>query len=358
MARMASGNAIGKASRTVLRQRGQSGNGYGKIPWDEAMNLPGSQQVGFGKKFLEQFRWQNFRPHPEWAEFVEKSSLSLDGCQWIWFPEGDPATNVPAAKRFFRRTFVLPDKAIKSARLRMSADDEFTVRLNDKILGTASNFKLGRQFNDLAPVLQPGTNLLAITPENKPAPGPNPAGLIAWFDVSFTNGDAVKITTDEEWRCATNNPSGWDEIEFDEAGWTNAVVIGQAGDSPWGKLDPLSNDDVYAPQSAGIPGVVRITYVPQPDAIVVRNLVSHGAYAASIFDPVTASTKVIGNIEADAEGLWKCSPPPVLDHDWVLVLETPNSNLLHEKHFEGHEGQTRHAISYPPFSCFSKLSPN
>src|SRR6266850_4864421 len=48
---------------------GSPAMGYGEIPWDEAMTLPGSQQVGLGKKFLEQFAWQNFQPHPEWAEF-------------------------------------------------------------------------------------------------------------------------------------------------------------------------------------------------------------------------------------------------------------------------------------------------
>ena len=40
------------------------GVGYGKIPWNEAMNLPGSTQVGLGKKLFEQFAWQEFAPHP------------------------------------------------------------------------------------------------------------------------------------------------------------------------------------------------------------------------------------------------------------------------------------------------------
>ena len=48
----------------------KGGVGYGKIPWDEAMNLPGSQQVGLGKKLFEQFPWQQFQPHPEWAAII------------------------------------------------------------------------------------------------------------------------------------------------------------------------------------------------------------------------------------------------------------------------------------------------
>jgi hypothetical protein len=52
----------------------KGGVGYGKIPWDEAMSLPGSQQVGFGKKLLEKFEWHRFEPHLEWASFVQASA--------------------------------------------------------------------------------------------------------------------------------------------------------------------------------------------------------------------------------------------------------------------------------------------
>ena len=133
------------------------GGTYGKIPWNEAMHLPGSQQLGLGKKLLEQYPWQRFQPHPEWAAFASGSLLSLDGCQWIWFPEGNPAQDAPVAKRFCRRTFVLPaGKAIERARLRVSADDWFAARLNGEALGTGDDWHVGRQFEDLAQSAQAG----------------------------------------------------------------------------------------------------------------------------------------------------------------------------------------------------------
>src|SRR5208337_1887349 len=46
------------------------GGTYGRIPWNEAMRLPGSEQVGFGKRLLTQYPWQEFQPHPEWAVFA------------------------------------------------------------------------------------------------------------------------------------------------------------------------------------------------------------------------------------------------------------------------------------------------
>jgi hypothetical protein len=299
--------------------------GYGIIPWEEAMALPGSEQVGLGKKFLEQFQWQNFSPHPEWAEFVVKSALSFDGCKWIWFPEGSPASNAPAAQRFFRYTLLLPDKAIKTAQLRVTADDQFTASLNNKVLGSAANWKFGRQFNDLSAILQPGSNVLAVMAENKATPkaNPNPAGLLARLEILFADGESLHLKTDETWRSATNNPTDWASLEFDDTSWSNALVLGSAGDNPWGKFDPLSNDDVYAPQSIGDSDLNRITYVPEPDAIAIRGLAAYSAHSACVFDPVTGKTSAESSFTADGEGRWTCPPPIGCDHDWVLVISTP-----------------------------------
>src|SRR5207248_1190320 len=54
------------------------GVGYGTIPWDEAMNLPGSGQIGLGKKLLEQYPWHRFQPHPEWAAYAGEPAKGED----------------------------------------------------------------------------------------------------------------------------------------------------------------------------------------------------------------------------------------------------------------------------------------
>ncbi|MAG37117.1 MAG: hypothetical protein CL878_12850 [Dehalococcoidia bacterium] len=43
------------------------GQSWGDTPWDEAAQLPGSSQLGLGKRLLERFRWWEMRPHPEWV---------------------------------------------------------------------------------------------------------------------------------------------------------------------------------------------------------------------------------------------------------------------------------------------------
>ncbi|MDB6077574.1 MAG: alpha-L-rhamnosidase family protein [Akkermansiaceae bacterium] len=48
-----------------------SPTGYGVITWEEAMNLPGSTQMGLGKRFFESLPWTQLTPMPEsvaWAE--------------------------------------------------------------------------------------------------------------------------------------------------------------------------------------------------------------------------------------------------------------------------------------------------
>ena len=46
---------------------GSPPTGYGVISWDDAMNLPGSKQIGAAKVWLEKLPWWTFEPHPEWA---------------------------------------------------------------------------------------------------------------------------------------------------------------------------------------------------------------------------------------------------------------------------------------------------
>lgn len=55
---------------TVGKPYGPSphGSSWGDIPWQEACKLPGSRQVGLGKKLLVEFDWWRFERHPEWTE--------------------------------------------------------------------------------------------------------------------------------------------------------------------------------------------------------------------------------------------------------------------------------------------------
>ena len=301
---------------------GSPPTGYGVIPWDDAMNLPGSRQIGLGKKMLAQYPWHRFVPHPEWASFAGKASLGFEGCQWIWFPEGKPAQDAPSEKRFFRKSFALPEgKTVESARLRVSADDRFSARLNGEVLGSAADWKAGKQFDDIARMLKAGANVLAVMAENVEATVPaNPAGLIACLEIRFAGGDLLKLVSDAMWLSSKTEGAGWDSVAFDDAAWNKALAVGSYGDPPWGRIDS-PKDDAFEPQSTGIPNSVRVTYVPNGEPIVVRGLGTPTGFAAIYFDPVSGAKTAAPAIQADAAGSWNCPPPAGIDHDWVLILE-------------------------------------
>ncbi len=44
------------------------GASWGDTPWTEAYRLPGSQQVGLGKRFLTRYPWWRLEPHQDWVE--------------------------------------------------------------------------------------------------------------------------------------------------------------------------------------------------------------------------------------------------------------------------------------------------
>ena len=297
------------------------GGNYGTIPWNQAMNLPGSTQLGLGKRLLERYPWERLEPHPEWAAFAREALLSLDGCDWVWFPEGSPAQDAPAETRHFRLRFELPEgAAIASATLRASADDAFVAYVNGERVGEHADWHTGKQFDDISRLLRPGPNVLAILAQNRPAPvAQNPAGLIACLEVRTGDGRLLRSVTDGTWRSAKDEVPDWTDPGFDDSAWPAAQVLGRHGDPPWGRIE--GRDEFEVPYAAGIPGAVRIIYVPQRQPVTVRELEPAVRHAARWFDPVSGDESDLGVVVPDAQGTWTCFPPAVDQPDWVLVLE-------------------------------------
>ena len=52
------------------------GGGYGKISWDEAMNLAGSTQVSLGKKLLSEYEWWKFEPQVKEATWADGAAAN------------------------------------------------------------------------------------------------------------------------------------------------------------------------------------------------------------------------------------------------------------------------------------------
>ncbi|HZZ72521.1 MAG TPA: DUF4038 domain-containing protein [Pirellulales bacterium] len=294
------------------------GGNYGKISWDEAMKLPGSTQVALGKKFFESLPWTELVPlrgAATWAGEAETGALG----DWIWFPDGEPSQDAPVEPRYFRRAFDLPERAeIKSATLRLTADDKFTVWINGNELGSLANWRELAKF-DVAKVLQPGKNIIAVRGENLAAPvKANPAGLIAGLEWTLADGGRDAIRTDGDWRVAKRAGEKWRDASFDDTAWDSAKIAAKQGAAPWGAVGGPSHAD--PPQVCGIGDTLRVVYALDPEPIRLSGLRAKVAYQPTLFDPVSGERKSLAQMVASGAGVLAL-PAPALDHDWVLLLE-------------------------------------
>jgi alpha-L-rhamnosidase len=165
---------------------------------------------------------------------LSKTNL-LHGCQWIWFPEGNPAAGAPVGQRYFRRAFeIAAGRKIAKATLQMAADDSFVVYANGQKVGEAKDFHVV-SIIDLTKILQAGPNALAVVADNV-GTAPTPAGLIACLKVEFVEGEPMVIPTDGQWQSSQIAESGWQQSRFDTAKWVAAKILGAFGMGPWGEL--------------------------------------------------------------------------------------------------------------------------
>ena len=97
----------------------------------------------------------------------------------------------------------------------------------------------------------------------------------------------------------------------------------------WWRLEPhpewvdprWSKQDYQLPYAAGIPGKLRIVFVPPMwEPPIIQSLESGVTYRAFFFDPRTGQEHPIGDVTSESNGSWKSPITPTFEQ-WVLVLE-------------------------------------
>ena len=160
---------------------------------------------------------------------------AMSGTSWIWFPEGKQEKPAPVATRYFRRTLALPpDRALKQARLLITADNDCAVFVNGQAAGTARNHRAATEM-DLAKLLHAGNNVIAVSARNSGS-DPNVAGWVGRLRLEFDRGEPLVIATDEQWKTANQEANGWNDAGFDDSSWVAAKNLGPVGMAPWGQV--------------------------------------------------------------------------------------------------------------------------
>lgn len=189
-----------------------------------------SQPARFRMGLMRASEWR-----AKWIAADPDAAVSFDDCRWVWFPEGNPAEEAPAGKRYFRKPVKLPaDVKLVRAILLATADNHLVVRVNGAIAGDASAWERWHAF-DITSLLAAGENAIGIEAEN---PIPSPAGLTGKVMLSMEDGREISLPVDASWKSSASEKKGWDTARFNDRDWLPSRELGPHGMAPWGRPVP------------------------------------------------------------------------------------------------------------------------
>jgi hypothetical protein len=159
----------------------------------------------------------------------KSESRSTPTAVWIW----KDATPEEKEKVCFRREFQLPPN-IASASVTIICDDAHQLFVNGEKLGGGAGWSSPHSYDVMALLKPGGRNLIAVEGRNERGN----AGLALRFRAKLKDGKNLHIVTDSNWRCITDPPEGWQNLDFETGSWPKAVVVAKMGDAPWGAVMP------------------------------------------------------------------------------------------------------------------------
>lgn len=164
----------------------------------------------------------------QWVGPAVLTGGNLKGSSWIWYPEAE--ADAVKATRYFRRVVLMPS-AIRSGMATMAADNSATLFINGKEAAKSSQHTHAVTF-DIASLLRPGTNVLAVQATNVKGP----AGVLLRIEASLQDGSSVVVVSDGQWKSSRQEDKDWMTASFVDASWKAANVQAEAGKGAWGQI--------------------------------------------------------------------------------------------------------------------------
>ena len=171
------------------------------------------------------------RPMPTRPQLKHNPFLNPDWtAHWIW-ADGDPND----LDRWMRKTLSLPEKP-HEARIAVTADNAYSLYVNGRLVGSDGDW-YSLETYDIVRHLRPGDNVIAAHVHNE---GPGAAGLLLEGWVHLPDGTALRLVSDPSWKASPTSQDGWEQVGFDDRGWTAAKSIGRHPCPPWGDQSDLA----------------------------------------------------------------------------------------------------------------------
>ncbi|KAJ7863364.1 hypothetical protein B0H13DRAFT_1638220, partial [Mycena leptocephala] len=162
------------------------------------------------------------------------------GLAWIWTDAIPASGTIPAGSRAFRRTFApTPGQVPMSASIIITADDTYTLWVNNVQVGIGGNFKTAQQYT-INFVLAPSEVIFAVLATNG---APGPAGVLFAAEINmFPSGRAscsagAWVISNGNWVSTVGAiPTGWQRPGFDDSQWPLVVAENIYPSGPWSTI--------------------------------------------------------------------------------------------------------------------------
>jgi len=135
---------------------------------------------------------------------------------WIWAAE----THDRQMCRFVRSFEIPGGTSVALARLRITADNNYEVFLDDQSIGRGSDWRVFIEY-DLKLLLKPGEHSLAVSAQNDF----DLAALICGLRIETDDGRVMEIVSDNTWKIAPNETRSWKQKTPAWKQWPEATVL-------------------------------------------------------------------------------------------------------------------------------------
>jgi len=174
---------------------------------------------------------------------------------WVW-----GSKNEQQGPGYFRMAFVIQGE-VEVATLQGSGDDGYTLFVNGE-KARESGFGFNRtDVTDVRPYLVQGRNVIAALCQNCAFPG----GFLAQLQIVYTDGREQLFVSDRDTRFWHEEQAGWNEVDFDDAGWEACRELSRPPGGAWGPL-PL--------QYAGRRAQLKLLSIEVPESVRAGESVS------------------------------------------------------------------------------------